>query len=135
MKKLLILFLAVGMLTACNNKKGKEGDKTDKDTTTVTKDKDTKDADGKEPEGDKTTDKTDDTVTGWPQKDKDDFLTSCIAEAFKSSQDRPLSEHYCECMLGKMEIEYPDVNRAATLTTEEIQAVLLKYRDGCLGGR
>ena len=129
MKKLLILFLAFGLLTACNNKKGKEGDKTAKDTT--------ENKDGKEPVGDKTTDITkdnDNTTTGWPQKDRDDFLTSCISEAVKASDNRPLSETYCECMLGKIEAQYPDVQKAGELTESEIQDFLAKYKDGCLGG-
>lgn len=131
MKKLLILFLAVGLLAACNNKKGKVGDKTDKDTTTVTKDgKD--DKDGKEPEGDKTGDMT---VTGWPQAKKDEFLTSCITEAFKASENRALSETYCECMLGKLEAKYPDYKTVEALTEPEVQDFLTQYKDGCLVGR
>ena len=131
MKKLFILFMAFGLLTACNNKKAKEGDKTTKDS--IDK-KDTKEAKDNMGDGDKTTDvTTDNTVTGWPQKDKDDFLTSCISEAVKASDNRPLSETYCECMLSKMEMKYPDVNKAATLTDDEIQQVMMEYRDGCLG--
>jgi len=124
MKKLLILFLAFGLLTACNNKKDKDGDKTTKDTT---ENKDTKVT----TDGDKTTD--DNTTTGWPQAKRDEFLTSCIAEAFKASENRALSETYCECMLGKIEEQYPDVTKAEALTDTEIQDFLAKYKDGCLG--
>ncbi len=71
MKKLLVLFLSIGLLTSCDNKKGKETDKTTKDTMDNKDGKETTDNKG---DGDKTTDKTtDETVTGWPQKKRMNF--------------------------------------------------------------
>lgn len=121
MKKLLTLLLAAGILASCNNKKA-GAEKSDKDTTKTTEVKPPADM-GKEP----TT-----TATGWPEKDRNDFLTSCVDEAVKNVNDKTVATNYCSCMLSKLEAEYPDVTRAAALTTDEVTAVMQKYRDGCL---
>ncbi len=122
MKKLLTLLLAAGILASCNNKKAGT-EKTEKDTTKTTTDVKPPADMGKEP----TT-----TATGWPEKDRNDFLTSCVDEAVKNINDRTVASTYCSCMLSKLEAEYPDVNKAASLTTDEVTAVMQKYRDGCL---
>jgi type III secretory pathway component EscV len=127
MQKLLVLLLAAGLITAsCNNKKAENKDDKDKTEKDGTKDE-TKDKDKENKDTEKTT-----TTTGWPQKDRDDFMSSCVREAVKNNNDEPLSQRYCQCMLEKMEAKYPDVNRAAQLTDQEIADVMMEYRDGCL---
>jgi hypothetical protein len=125
MKKLFILLLAGSMLASCNNKKAST-EKTSKDTTTNT-------TDVKPPSDMGKVDPTTTTSTGWPEKDRNDFLTSCVDEAVKNVNDRTLASNYCSCMLSKLEAEYPDVTKAAALTTDEVTVVMQKYRDGCLG--
>jgi hypothetical protein len=133
MKKLLILFLAFGLLTACNNNKTK-ADKTDNGKTEKenTDNKDAKTTDNKESDNKETTDNN---TSGWPQKDRDDFIGSCVDKAYESSGDRALSENYCECMLGKIEQKYPNIEDAKKLTDTDINALLTEYAEGCRSGR
>jgi hypothetical protein len=121
MRKLLSLLLAVSILASCNNKKPATGDNTKTDTTKKEDVKPPSDMGNKEA-----------TATGWPEKDKNDFMTSCVDEAVKNVSDRTIATNYCSCMLDKLEGEYPDVNKAAALTSEEVGEVMKKYRDGCL---
>jgi len=131
MKKLLILFLAFGLLTACNNNKTK-GDKTDTEKTSKdnTDNKDNKD----NKDGNVTDTKTDDDNTGgWPQAKRDEFIGPCVDNAYAASGDRALSESYCECMLNKLVEMYPDVKKAEARGAEGLQADLQPYIDGCAG--
>jgi hypothetical protein len=123
MKQLLTVLLSLTILAACNNKKAEvAGEKTSTEKTDI-----------KPPDDGKGSKDKDAMTTGWPEKDRNDFLSSCINEALKNIPDSNKVTRYCSCMLEKMEGEYPDVNKAATLTTEEISAMMTKYRDGCLG--
>ncbi|HRF17172.1 MAG TPA: hypothetical protein PK977_03355, partial [Chitinophagaceae bacterium] len=70
--------------------------------------------------------------SGWPQSEKDSFISSCVREAMKGGRSREVASSYCQCMMEKMEAEYPDINKAAKLTNDEIEKVMMKYRDGCL---
>jgi hypothetical protein len=124
MKKILIFFFALGLLTACDNDKGNanktqtdnrakddyrtnsnKDDKTTKDNTdnnTRTKDekaegetKDTETKDNKDGWGDKGN------VTSWSQTDKTRFMTDCEGTAEKNVGAARAHE-YCDCMLQKL---------------------------------
>jgi hypothetical protein len=129
MKKLLILSLAFGLLTACNNNKAK-ADKADNDKTEK-EGKDNKDAKATDNTDNKET--TDNTTTGWPQNKKDEFIGPCVDNAYKASGDRTLSETYCECMLNKLIELYPDYNKAEARGSDGLQQDLQPYIDGCAG--
>jgi hypothetical protein len=125
MKKLFFLILSLGILGSCNNKKA--ADKTDDVKTTDTVKKEPVDEKVENKEAPPT-----ETVTGWPEKDKNDFLNSCIESSLPNTNDRTVSQTYCSCMLDKLQQEYPDIERVKTLTDDDINTVLEKYKDGCL---
>lgn len=121
MKKLLMILMAFSLLTACKDKKEADAKKTE-----------TKSADDYR-SGDNKTDNTNNfSGSGWPQSEKDSFISSCVREAMKGGRSREVASSYCQCMMEKMEAEYPDINKAAKLTNDEIEKVMMKYRDGCL---
>jgi len=115
MKKLLILFLAFGLFTACNNNKTK-ADKTDNGKTEKenTDNKDAKTTDNKESDNKETT------TSGWSQAERDAFIGTCVDKFNESIGDRPLAESYCECMLGKLEVKFPSATEAGSLGEAEM---------------
>jgi hypothetical protein len=146
MKKILIVLMAFSVLAACKDKKESPEKKTetkstddyrsgdDKTGNTGKGDAENKDNDNTGLSGDdnKTKDNTSLSGTGWPQNEKDSFISSCVREAMKGGRSREVASSYCQCMMEKMEAQYPDINEAARLTDEEIERVMMKYRDGCL---
>lgn len=139
MRKLLILFLAVSFIAACNNKKDDRRSTRDRDRETddyrsrdEDKDKDTKSTDYTD-DKDKDSDRDKEvTADGWPKASRDEFVSSCVREAVNAGQTRSISERYCECMLEKMEGLYPDVRDVEKLTEDDINRVVNRYKDKCL---
>jgi len=122
MKQLWIITLFLTILSACNNKKAEvAGDKTTTEKTDI-----------KPPDDGRGSKDKEIVSEGWPEKDRNDFLSNCISEGVKNMPDTERVTRYCNCMLEKMEGEYPDVNKASTLSSEEINDLMMKYRDGCL---
>lgn len=143
MKKLLIILMAFSLLTACKDKKEAHARKTetkstddyrsgDNKTGDENKGKDDKDNTGLTDDKNKTDHNTNFSGGGWPQSERDSFISSCVTQAMKGGSSKALASSYCQCMLEKMEAQYPDINKAAKLTDDEIQAVMMKYKDGCL---
>ena len=54
----------------------------------------------------------------WSTKDRTDFLTDCINAAKEGLGDEK-AKNYCECMLYKVEVKYPDSSTVAGELTEE----------------
>lgn len=140
MKKALILFMTIGLFfAACkNDKNGKDKYSRDKDDYRKSE-TDTKDADKEKSTTDNNDAKTsteeqpDYSVSGgWPQNERDAFITSCEREAVAAGQNKLVAQSYCECMLNKMENNYPDIKLAAKLSMEEIQQFGMKHRKKCL---
>lgn len=69
---------------------------------------------------------------GWPQSERDGFISSCVTNAMKKGQSRSVSQSYCDCMLNKMEALYPNINDAALLSEAEVDRIIARYKDGCL---
>ncbi len=143
MKKFLIILLAFSLLTACKDKKEATTKKTESTSTDDYRSGDNKTGDDKKGNNDKDNggvsddnNKTDNDTNfsggGWPQNEKDSFISSCVREAMKGGRSREVASSYCQCMMEKMEAEYPDINKAAKRTNDEIEKVMMKYRDGCL---
>ncbi len=108
MKKVLILFLAVGLVaSSCNNKK----EKTDKESTTKEKDNYNKD---KEENGNKDREETN---TGWSSYDKSQWMKVC-ADPLKEQMGESRATEYCECVLGKIQTRYSTFDKANTMGTE-----------------
>jgi len=127
MKKLLFVFLAFSVLAACNNNKTK-ADKTDLDKSEKENKEGTKDDKSDNKDENKTT-------STWTQEYRDQFLGPCVDNAYQASGDRSLSEHYCECMLNKLEELYPDVQKAEARGSEGLQEDLKPYIEGCRGDK
>lgn len=70
---------------------------------------------------------------GWPQSERDGFITNCVREAMAKGNSRTVAQNYCDCMLNKMESLFPDINDAAKLTEEDINSPAMKKMvDDCL---
>ncbi len=128
MKKLLILLLAAGLFTSCNNNKGKN-DPTDRDTantktddykTTSDKDKD-KDKDDNADQ-DKDNNGNNNSRGSWSSAEVDAFTTNCISSAVNGGMQRTKADSYCNCMQRKLETLYPNVNDAGNLTEEDMNS-------------
>ena len=130
MKKLLILLLAAGLFTSCNNNKGKN-DRTDRDTTKTSKD----DYNSGDKSSDKDKDKdntdqnkdnngnTDNNSRGtWSSVEVDAFITNCVSSAVNGGMQRTKADSYCNCMQRKLETLYPNVNDAGSLTEEDMNS-------------
>lgn len=132
MKKIILLFLAAGILVACKDKNaGKEKNTLTKDDyskTTTTGDKEAKKETGTETETGGT-----ETVSNWPQSEKDGFMRSCENSAMKGGSSQELAESYCSCMMEKMEKKYPDINELIKLSEEQIGAFTDANKNDCLG--
>jgi hypothetical protein len=72
------------------------------------------------------------TGSGWPQVERRAFITSCEKKAIAGGRDKYTAQSYCACMLEKMEGDYPDINDASRLTERQVEAIVNKYKDGCL---
>jgi len=145
MKKFIVLLLSVGFLVACKNDKNTKNDlnrskddylSSDKSKKNDDKEKNTSDysEDDKTNTGDdnKSVVKDNFEAEGWPQVERDSFISSCVKNAMKQGRSRAVSESYCDCMLNKMESLYPNINDAGRLTEKELDMVIGKYRDKCL---
>jgi hypothetical protein len=138
MKKLFIAVLALGLLISCKDKKNGDDKKTEnREKDDYQKKDDDKNADFKNDDNGKAD--VDDngntnfgTKKGWPQSERDAFVSSCIREAEKGGTSRSVAQRYCDCMLIKIEGLYPDINDAAKLSELDIENILSKYRDACL---
>ena len=54
----------------------------------------------------------------WSTKDRTDFLSDCINAAKEGLGDEK-AKNYCECMLYKVEVKYPDSSTVDEELTEE----------------
>ena len=54
----------------------------------------------------------------WGTKERDAFLSNCIASAEKGGLSEVKSKNYCECMLFKIENKFPNPADAKKLTPE-----------------
>jgi len=72
---------------------------------------------------------------GWPQSEKDAFISNCVTNAMAKGNGRSLAQNYCDCMLNKMETLFPDINDAARLTDEDLESPAMKKMiSDCKGG-
>ncbi|MBK7289221.1 MAG: hypothetical protein IPI78_02625 [Chitinophagaceae bacterium] len=159
MKKVLIVLMVFGLLVSCKSKgdsketktenKTKDDyqsgdDKMDKSDNTDNTDKtdvdykeknnanqDELDEDGNSKADVESITGQDDSE-GWPQSERDGFMTNCVREAMKAGRTRSVSQNYCDCMLGKIEGMYPDINQAAKLNDADIKRITDKFAPGCL---
>ena len=68
----------------------------------------------------------------WGSKDRNDFVSSCV-ESAKAGVGAEKAKTYCECMLFKIEQQYPNPNDATKLTAEDLQTPKWKaIAKGCL---
>jgi hypothetical protein len=127
MKKIFAFTLAAAfMISSCNNNKnGKDQNPGNREKDDYGKSENT----GKmeEPKSDEKMVNTDDSqssslISGWPQVERDAFISNCERTAIGKGSSRSVAENYCDCMLNKMETLYPDINEAAKLTEEELRS-------------
>mgnify|MGYP003526088583 FL=1 len=155
MKKVLIVLMVFGFLVSCKSKENSKENKTenktkddyqsvvdkvdkadnDEKTETDYKEKTNANADELDEDGNSKADV--ESINGqddseWPQSERDAFMTNCVREAVKAGRSTSVSQRYCDCMLGKIEGMYPNINDAATLTNADIKRITDKYAPGCL---
>ena len=129
MKKILILFLAAGLITACNNPRPNDNRNTNdrnriddnRDNTRDNNRNDNRDNNNNRNGGN--VDNTRNTNDGnnnyrWSQSEEDQFLTDCETTASKNVSTSQ-AKTYCSCMLGKMEKAYKDMDDANRNYTNE----------------
>jgi hypothetical protein len=132
MKKLFILFLAAGLLAACNNSNpfvknsaAKENEKEDRKENEGKNDKadDRNDRYKKEDEG------SDDTRSGWTKSDRNKWMGRCEDEL----SDNPKAKQICACVIEKAERKYPDVKDAEDAPDAEGERLIKECATG-MGG-
>lgn len=68
----------------------------------------------------------------WGTKDRDTFLSECIVAAMEGL-DAEKAKNYCECMLFKVELKYPNPEDAGTISEEDMKSPeWQKIIQGCL---
>jgi hypothetical protein len=109
MKKVLIFLMALSLFAACNNDKGKMGQKKadyrEKDDY-GSNDEQTDDKSGKDDDS-KNEDYT--SNDGWAEKDRSKFLADCMTGFEK---DQGTGKKICSCVLGKIENKYSSLEEA-----------------------
>ncbi len=115
MKKLLILFMAIGLVTvSCNN--DKKGPMDDRNTN---KDKDDYNTRDKDDDKNKDRDDDDDSRSGeWSSSDKSQWMKVCRDPLVESMGDTRATD-YCECVMGKISKKYSTFQKANTQGTEQ----------------
>lgn len=69
----------------------------------------------------------------WGTSEREAFLTECMETAKKAVVSEEKSKTYCECMLFKVEIKYPNPIDAGILTPEKLNSPeWKKIIKGCL---
>lgn len=69
----------------------------------------------------------------WNTAEREAFLSNCIATAQKGSVSAERSKSYCECMLYKVEVKYPNPSDASALTPEKLDSPeWKKTMQGCI---
>jgi hypothetical protein len=69
----------------------------------------------------------------WESAEREAFLSNCISSAQKDGIGEDKSKSYCECMLYKVEMRYPNPLDAQKLTTEVLATPeWKKVLKGCL---
>jgi hypothetical protein len=139
MKKIFILLMAFGFfIAACNNNKtAKNQNSNNREKDDYGKSENRDNIDEKKNE-ENTMNKADDNnansmVSGWPQVERDAFISNCVRTAMGNGKSRSVSQNYCDCMLNKMETLYPDIQEAAKLTDEELNSPAMeKMAKDCL---
>lgn len=127
MRKLLILFIAASLFTACNNDKKDDRRSSDRDrekddyrSRDDDKSDDTRNTDYKD---DRNTERTSDDGGGWSRSEENKFVDDCVAEAEKNVGGSRASE-YCDCMLNKLKRMYSSYKEAerelANITQDEV---------------
>jgi hypothetical protein len=58
----------------------------------------------------------------WGTTEREAFLTECMSSAKKAEISEEKSKTYCECMLFKVEIKYPNPADAGELTPEKLNS-------------
>lgn len=131
MRKLLILFIAASLFTACNNDKkdsrrSSDRDREKDDYRSRDDDKgDTRNADYKDDKDSRDREDTRNTDDGggWSRSEENKFVDDCVAEAEKNVGGSRASE-YCDCMLGKLKRMYSSYKEAerelANITQDEV---------------
>ena len=73
-------------------------------------------------------------LTGfWGTSEREAFLTECMESAKKGDVSEAKTKTYCECMLYKIEIKYPNPLDAGELTPEKLNSPeWKKIIKGCL---
>jgi hypothetical protein len=119
MKKILILFFAIGLLAACNSNPFTAHKADAKDDKVKNEKDDSKTDDGYADKDDKNTRKTntddEDTRSNWTNKQRDKWLNECI----EASENNPQAKRVCSCVLDKMEKKYPDARDAENASEAE----------------
>ena len=74
-------------------------------------------------------------AAGWPQSERETFISNCVKEAMAKGNSRSVAQNYCDCMLNKMESLFPDINDAAKITDEDLESPTMKKMiSDCLNG-
>ena len=72
--------------------------------------------------------------TQWTATNRNNFMKSCIPAA-KAGMSEDSAKYYCYCMLGKIEVMYPNPADADKVTQAELQTSEWKNMiRACLGG-
>jgi hypothetical protein len=71
---------------------------------------------------------------GWPSVERYAFISSCINTA-KENMSEDSARFYCYCMQEKIEIKFPTIEQAGTITKEDMSTPeWQKEIEVCLGG-
>jgi hypothetical protein len=126
MRKLLIFFMAVSLLAACDSKK--DGKVREKSSDSREKDDYRNDDDDKTSKDDRTEENNNENTTkqnNWPASEVNAFTSNCVTEA-SGGMERAKAVSYCNCMLEKMQELYPDVKDAARVTDADMETASFK---------
>ncbi|MFL5810645.1 MAG: hypothetical protein ACJ749_14075 [Flavisolibacter sp.] len=68
------------------------------------------------------------TSFNWTKEDEHQFLSDCIDHA-KGTHGEDTAYVYCNCVLGKVKEDYPNLDSASVILVDSTQAA--KYTEAC----
>jgi len=132
MKKILILFMAFGLVAAsCNNDKGKNdrGNRERDDYRNDDRNRDRDEDNNRDRDRDSDRDRDDYSSSGWSSSDKKQWMKVCV-DPLVESLGESKAQNYCSCVLDKIQEKYSNFDKANTMGSEEEGVELGK---ACMG--
>lgn len=71
---------------------------------------------------------------GWPESEREAFMTQCVKSAMKKNVSRQTATRYCSCMMENLERVRPDVNELSNMSQQDMERLTAPFTKKCQEG-